>query len=198
MRKSVTRLMTGISIGVVVVAFEASSQGAAHPNAAAAAGIVADTRSRPSASTAPSSQPTKPRTVSVSQPALTSASRPTAARKPSAPRPVTTKTTVAAKPTPTKTSSTITVNGNSVDTRYGPVQVQVKIRDGKIVFADAIDYPQSESRDREINGWAIPQLNQETIDAQSAQIDTVSGATYTSEGYRESLQSALDAVNFGR
>jgi uncharacterized protein with FMN-binding domain len=197
MRKSVTRLMTGVSIGVVVVAFEASSQGAAHPNAAAPAGIVADTRSRTTTSTAPRSQPTASHSTSVPKPALTSAPRPTAVAKTSAPRPVTTKTTVAAKPSPTKTSTTITVNGNSVDTRYGPVQVQVKIRDGKIIFADAIDYPQSERRDREINSWAVPQLNQETLDAQSANIDTVSGATYTSDGYRESLQSALDAANFG-
>jgi len=63
------------------------------------------------------------------------------------------------------------------------------------VKARAIVYPQGSRRDREINTSAIPQLNQETLDAQSANIDTVSGATYTSDGYRESLQSALDAAH---
>ena len=87
------------------------------------------------------------------------------------------------------------MNGAPVDTRYGPVQVQITVRAGKIVRADAIDYPQSSGRDQEINSYAIPQLNDETLQAQSAQIDTVSGATYTSDGYRTSLQSALDAAH---
>ena len=198
MRKNVVRLMTGVSIGVVVAAFEASGQGAAHPNAAAPAGIVADPQTMPSAIAT-----TTPRVKHTSGPSahpqLTAAPQATTrTRHPSAPKPATRKTSAAPRPTATKTSTTVTVNGASVDTRYGPVQVQVKIRDGRIVFADAIDYPQSESRDREINGYAIPQLNQETLDAQSANIDTVSGATYTSDGYRESLQSALDAAHFGR
>jgi uncharacterized protein with FMN-binding domain len=89
----------------------------------------------------------------------------------------------------------VTVNGAPADTQYGPVQVQISIRSGRIIRADAIDYPQGGSRDREINSYAIPQLDQETLDAQSANIDTVSGATYTSDGYRQSLQSALDAAH---
>lgn len=87
------------------------------------------------------------------------------------------------------------MNGAPVDTPYGPVQVQITVRAGKIVRADAIDYPQGGGRSQEINGYAIPQLDNETVQAQSAQIDTVSGATYTSDGYRSSLQSALDAAH---
>ena len=87
------------------------------------------------------------------------------------------------------------MNGAPADTQYGPVQVQISIRSGRIIRADAIDYPQGSRRDQEINSSAIPQLNQETLDAQSANIDTVSGATYTSDGYRQSLQSALDAAH---
>jgi len=87
------------------------------------------------------------------------------------------------------------VNGAPADTQYGPVQVQISIRNHRIIRADAIDYPQGSSRDQEINSYAIPQLDQETLDAQSANIDTVSGATYTSDGYRQSLQSALDAAH---
>ena len=94
---------------------------------------------------------------------------------------------------PTPTSST--VNGAPADTPYGPVQVQITLTNGRIVRADAIDYPQGGGRDQEINSQAIPQLDRETLQAQSAQIDTVSGATYTSDGYRQSLQSALDAAH---
>ena len=78
---------------------------------------------------------------------------------------------------------------------YGPVQVQVTVRGARIVSAHAIDYPQGGGRDQEINSRAIPQLDQETLQTQSAQIDTVSGATFTSDGYRRSLQSALDAAH---
>jgi uncharacterized protein with FMN-binding domain len=92
-------------------------------------------------------------------------------------------------------SATTVVNGTSVDTRYGPVQVQLHIRAGRIVSATAIDYPQSSGRDREINSFAIPVLQKETVAAQNAQIDTVSGATFTSDGYRTSLQAALDAAH---
>ena len=89
----------------------------------------------------------------------------------------------------------MTVNGAPADTQYGPVQVQITVRGGRIVRADAIEYPQGSSRDQQINSYAIPQLDDETLQAQSAQIDTVSGASYTSQGYRESLQSALDAAH---
>jgi uncharacterized protein with FMN-binding domain len=69
------------------------------------------------------------------------------------------------------------------------------LRNGRIIKSDAIAYPQDSGRDQEINSWAVPQLNAEAVQANSAQIDTVSGATYTSEGYRQSLQSALDAAH---
>lgn len=107
---------------------------------------------------------------------------------------------VAASPAPAGSpaapaSTVVTVNGTSVDTRYGPVQVQLRVRGTKVLEAVAIDYPQSGSRDREINSQAIPVLERETLTAQSANIDAVSGATFTSEGYRRSLQAALDAAH---
>ena len=102
----------------------------------------------------------------------------------------------APRPSPTRTTApSVVVNGEAVDTRYGLVQVQITLRAHRIVSADAIDYPQDSSRDREINSYAIPQLDDETVQAQSSQIDTVSGATYTSDGYRSSLQSALDSAH---
>ena len=88
----------------------------------------------------------------------------------------------------------VTVNGASESTPYGPVQVQLVLRDRRIVRAVAIDFPDVGGRDREINSYAIPQLQQETLAAQSAHIDAVSGASYTSDGYTRSLQSALDAL----
>ncbi|MFG2908041.1 FMN-binding protein [Kitasatospora sp. NPDC048286] len=84
------------------------------------------------------------------------------------------------------------VSGNTVNTRYGPVQVQVTLAGSRITAVDVVKYPTAERRDLEINGSALPILNQEAIAAQSARIDVVSGATYTSDGYVRSLQSALD------
>jgi uncharacterized protein with FMN-binding domain len=95
----------------------------------------------------------------------------------------------------TATGATRTITGSSVNTRYGPVQVQLTIRGSRITSAAAIEYPTSNGRDREINSYAVPQLNAEVVAAQSAGIDTVSGATYTSDGYLKSLQSALDAAH---
>jgi uncharacterized protein with FMN-binding domain len=88
-----------------------------------------------------------------------------------------------------------TVDGPSVDTRFGPVQVRLQLKNGKVVSAEAIDYPQSNRRDVQINSYAVPVLNGEAVDAQSASIDTVSGATFTSMGYKQSLQAALDAAH---
>lgn len=91
-------------------------------------------------------------------------------------------------------TGTRTLTGDSVQTRWGPVQVRVTLKDGKLTDVTAVTYPQENPRDQQINAYAIPQLTREALTAQSADIDTVSGATYTSDGYRESLQSALDAA----
>lgn len=85
-----------------------------------------------------------------------------------------------------------TVTGTVVDTRYGPVQVQVTVQAGTLREVAVVQYPAGDRRDEEINGYALPILVDESVAAQSAQIDMVSGATYTSEGYVQSLQSALD------
>ena len=91
----------------------------------------------------------------------------------------------------------LTVNGSVADTRWGPVQVQVKIQNHKITDVRVLRRPSGSDRDDEINGYALPQLRDEVLQAQSAHIDTVSGATVTSGGYLESLQAALDAAHFG-
>ena len=84
------------------------------------------------------------------------------------------------------------VTGAVAQTRWGPVQVRLTLAAGKITAVDVVQYPNGNGRDREINADALPVLVQETISAQNADIDMVSGATVTSDGYVQSLQSALD------
>ncbi|QHT55588.1 FMN-binding protein [Cellulomonas sp. H30R-01] len=85
-----------------------------------------------------------------------------------------------------------TFTGAEVQTRWGPVQVQIVVQDGRITSADAVTYPDANGHDRQINAYAIPQLDQEVVQAQGASIDLVSGATVTSDGYVQSLQDAID------
>jgi uncharacterized protein with FMN-binding domain len=92
------------------------------------------------------------------------------------------------------TTGTKTSTGDTVQTRWGPVQVRITLKNGKLTDVTAVTYPNGNPRDQEINSYAIPRLRSEALEAQSANIDTVSGATYTSEGYRQSLQSALDSA----
>lgn len=129
--------------------------------------------------------------------------RPSTAAPSSAAKPSTDPTSPAASTTsapatsaPGTTPATVTVDGAAEMTSYGTVQVQVTITGGKITDVTAIDYPQTDGRDIQINGYAIPQLRAQVLQAQSAKIDGVSGATFTSDGYLTSLQSALDAAGF--
>lgn len=85
-----------------------------------------------------------------------------------------------------------TVNGDVVDTPYGPVQVAVVLNGGHITDVQALQTPDIGSRSVRLAQLATPILRQEVLQAQSAQVDTVSGATYTSEGYAQSVQYALD------
>lgn len=94
----------------------------------------------------------------------------------------------------TSGTTTRTVTGDAVHTRYGLVQVQVVLTGSRITDVVAVQLPDRERRDREINDQAVPLLRQEVLDVQSAQIDVVSGASYTSQGYAQSVQSALDAA----
>lgn len=87
-----------------------------------------------------------------------------------------------------------TVTGDAVQTQYGAVQVRLTASNGRITKAEAVQAPKGGQSDQ-ITANAVPKLNQATITAQSAQIDAVSGATYTSKGYKESLQSAIDKAN---
>ncbi|WP_405909628.1 FMN-binding protein [Streptomyces sp. NBC_00828] len=84
-----------------------------------------------------------------------------------------------------------TVDGDVVQTQYGPVQVRLTLNGTTISKAEAIQAP-SGGQSTEVTSNAVPKLNQAAAATQSADIDAVSGATYTSAGYKKSLQSALD------
>ncbi len=85
-----------------------------------------------------------------------------------------------------------TYDGASIDTRYGPVQVEIAVANGQISTVTVIASPDADRKSVQINSNAVPTLNSETMSAQTANIDSVSGATYTSDAYKQSLQSALD------
>jgi uncharacterized protein with FMN-binding domain len=88
-----------------------------------------------------------------------------------------------------------TYTGSVAQTRWGPVQVTIIVVDGRITSVTVPVYPNGNNRDVQINKYALPVLQRETIAAQSADIDTVSGATVTSQGYKQSLQAAIDAAH---
>jgi uncharacterized protein with FMN-binding domain len=110
------------------------------------------------------------------------------------PKSAATPSSAATPRTGTATSGTKTITGDAAQTRYGPVQVQITVTNGAVTTVTAVDYPQNDPRDFQINSFAIPQLDQEATAAKSTSIDFVSGATYTSQGYVQSLQSALDTA----
>ena len=103
-----------------------------------------------------------------------------------------TTTAVAAK----TTSSSRTVTSDAISTRYGNVQVRVTISGGKITDVQAVQLPQDDGKSVEISSFAAPQLRASALTKQSPSIDAVSGATYTSAGYQQALQSALDKAGF--
>ena len=92
----------------------------------------------------------------------------------------------------TATATARTITGAVASTQYGPMQVAVTMVGKKITGVQVLQQTDSGSLSQQIDANSIPTLKSETLAAQSAQIDAVSGATYTSEGYKQSLQSALD------
>ncbi|SCL20844.1 Uncharacterized protein, contains FMN-binding domain [Micromonospora rhizosphaerae] len=102
----------------------------------------------------------------------------------------------ASRGTVTRSGSTTVADGPVVQTKRGPVQVQAHLSGGRITDITPVTVPDENNRSREINKHAVPQLRAEALAAQNAQVDAVSGATLTSEGYTKSLQAALDSAQF--
>jgi uncharacterized protein with FMN-binding domain len=134
--------------------------------------------------------------TSTDSPATSGATTaPSSSSAPSSTAPSSTAPSSPSSSSPSASSSgTTSYTGDTAQTRWGPVQVKITVNDGSITKVTVPQAPSGNPRDTEINDQALPILIQETIDAQSARIDMVSGATVTSEGYVESLQSALDAA----
>ncbi|KAA9158095.1 FMN-binding protein [Amycolatopsis acidicola] len=114
-------------------------------------------------------------------PSSTTTAAPAAAAAPASP----------ASPAAGSSGGTV-INGSTVDTEFGPYQVQVTFEGTKITDVKIIDEP-GDRRSQRIASSAEPTLKEEALQAQSAKIDTVSGATITSEAYAQSLQAAIDA-----
>ncbi len=118
---------------------------------------------------------------------------------PTTPAPATTPSTPST-PSPTATAGstgTKTITGSSVRVSegfrtFGSVQVRVTLTNGKITKLVAVDYPNNDPQSSEISQYSIPVLTQEVLAAQGTKIDVVSGATYTSDAYAQSVQAALD------
>lgn len=175
MKRVILSVLSTIFALVALLGFKSHNHaivGAALPSATLGGGAA------PSAST-PTTAPatTAPATSGASAPPPSTAQTPTATR------------TATAAPTPT------TYDGAAVQTRYGTVQVAVTISGGKITNVAFLQLSSQDGHSADINSQAGPELLQETLAAQGSNIDTISGATYTSAGYLQSLQSALDQAN---
>jgi uncharacterized protein with FMN-binding domain len=154
--------------------------------------------SSPSASAAKTAKKTAPKaSSSPTAPAVTTpaarASTPAKTTPTTAPSTAAPSTKAPSSPKPTASKSTApaapsgTFTGPEESTNYGPVQVQITVADGKITAASDEQQPQDS-----IGANAVSQLNSEVLTAQSANVQSVSGATYTSNGYIASLQAAVD------
>lgn len=115
---------------------------------------------------------------------------PTVGTTPAAGAPPSTGSTTA--PSTSAAGARRTVDGPDVTNRFGDVQVRVTVQGNQIIDVQALSLPNDRERSAEISDYAGPRLRQEVLRAQSANINLISGATYTSESYRQSLQSALD------
>ena len=111
--------------------------------------------------------------------------------------------TASAAPTPTATSASTTstqasgtATGDSIATQYGNAQVRVTVKDGKIVKVQALELQGDDPRSVQISSSAEPVLQQEVLANQTAAVDAVSGATFSSASYMQSVQSALDTLGF--
>ena len=135
-----------------------------HTSSAASAGVSAAGTGSASSATAPSA----PATPSAS-PSAAGSQAPTA-----------------------KATGTRVLTGDVIDSPYGPSQVAITLTGNKITKVTVLQHTNDGSNSQMIDGNALPKLTAETLSAQSAKIDAVSGASYTSAGYIKSLQSALD------
>ena len=89
---------------------------------------------------------------------------------------------------------TRTISGSTVNTRFGPIQLKATVTNGKISDIQVVQYPSNDGHSIQISRYALPVLIQQTLTTQTADIQGVGGATYTTMGYKKSMQSILDQL----
>lgn len=150
---------------------------------------IASSANTPAAGVSPSSTATETKSSSPTQPAPRKSSQSSTTKTPASPSATTSSTPIQV---PTKSSGISGIfKGETSQTRWGPVQVQVTLTDGKITDVTTLQYPNGDRRSQSISSQVIPWLQDEVLQVQSAQINGISGATYTSGGFKTSLASAL-------
>lgn len=170
-------------------------------------GVVSYNPPQLNASIAPTGNTTQPQssasadsgtqtTNSPAQPAPAKSNSKKSAAKTTSANAQSTKASASASPTPTATATQSsgvsgTFKGDTSQTRWGPVQVEIVVTNGKITDVKTLQYPNGDRRSQNISSQVIPWLQEETLQVQSANISGISGATYTSGGFQASLASAL-------
>lgn len=173
------------------------------------AGAGALSQATAASSTTPTTSPSSAATATPVAPAPSASASASASAAPApstsasaAPAPsASASASASAAPAPSASASTAgavdgTYTGSAVNTRYGPAQVQVVIAGGQITDVIVLQRQQADSKSNQISSRAVPALRQQVLTAQSANVAGVSGATYTSASYLQSVQSALDAAGF--
>jgi uncharacterized protein with FMN-binding domain len=188
MRRIAVAVMTTISGLVLLFSYHTSRNEHASTSLASGAGITEEPATPDTAAAAPLDP--SPEATEDPTPSLEPSAEPTS--EPSSPGSPSPKLQAAPKPTKTTTAAAKNYLGDAVDTHYGPVQVRITVRAKKIVKAGVTQVPMDNPRDVEINTYAVPLLDAAAVRWQTADLQSVSGATFTSDGYKQSLQSAID------
>jgi uncharacterized protein with FMN-binding domain len=186
MRRFATVFVATVAGLVVLLSFKTTPAKA--PRAAAISSAT------PGETTAPPDSSAATSSAAASSAAASSAAASSAASSPAA-----TPSSAAATASSASSATTKTVTGSAVRVgeggrSFGVVQVRLTLMNGKVTAATTVQDPEDDPHSAQISQFAVPILNQEVLSAQSASIDAVSGATYTSGAYAQSVQAALDAA----
>lgn len=197
-RASALALSLTTTVGLAAYLHETSAVSASTVDGETAviSGSLTPATSETSATSATSA--TAPATAGTEAAATTEATQATQATDVTATTEATAATDAAATTAATDAAATTngladgTYTGDAASTKWGPVQVAITVSSGQITSVDVVQYPADDRKSVRINERALPTLISETLAVQSADVDTVSGATYTTDGYRASLQTAID------
>lgn len=209
MKRAVLALLSTIAGLVAVLGYRVPSTATHLDGSADLGSLAADAASDGAGVTTTTGAPSRSATMRTTTTARAGASVPASTTSSTSPRATsstaatskagagtaaTSSSTSVPKATTTTTAPKRTVVGSVVSTKYGPVQVAAVVQGTQLVDVKFLQYPTGSSTSTQINEQALPKLRSEALAAQAASVATVSGATYTSQGFRSSLQSALRAA----